>query len=81
MFYKILKSTPQFPSHFSKEACDVIRGLLQVDEKVRFGSGVDGFKVSLLSLLSLLSSLLSLSLPLDTYEKRFLQNHRLRQAV
>ena len=46
MFYKILKSTPQFPSHFSKEACDVIRGLLQVDEKVRFGSGVDGYKVS-----------------------------------
>ena len=63
MFYKILKSTPQFPSHFSKEACDVIRGLLQVDEKARFGSGVDGYKVSLsLSLLRLLLLLLLLLL-------------------
>ena len=59
MFYKILKSTPQFPSHFSKEACDVIRGLLQVDEKARFGSGVDGYKVSL-SLLLLVTLLILL---------------------
>ena len=38
MFYNIVHTAPIFPSHFSPEACDVIRGLLTISETERLGS-------------------------------------------
>ena len=42
MFYRIINTEPSFPTSFSKEACDCIRGLLRVNENERLGSGDDG---------------------------------------
>lgn len=39
MFYRIINTGPNFPSSFSDEAQDVIRGLLTVDETQRLGAG------------------------------------------
>jgi serum/glucocorticoid-regulated kinase 2 len=39
MFYRIINTGPNFPSTFSDESQDVIRGLLTVDESSRLGSG------------------------------------------
>lgn len=38
MFYRIINTAPSFPSTFSPEACEVIRGLLNVKEEQRLGS-------------------------------------------
>lgn len=42
MFYRIINTEPSFPPTFSPEACTCIRGLLQVDESKRLGSGPRG---------------------------------------
>ena len=48
MFYRIINTAPSFPTSFSPEACDAIRGLLTVKEEDRLGSpgtgGPDGIK-------------------------------------
>lgn len=38
MYYRIVNTLPCFPSTFSPEACDTIRGLLEVDVVKRLGS-------------------------------------------
>lgn len=42
MFYRIINTPPTFPSSFSKEASDVLRGLLTVSESERLGSRPNG---------------------------------------
>lgn len=42
MFYRIINAEPTFPPSFSPEACQVIRGLLKVNEFERLGSGPRG---------------------------------------
>lgn len=42
MFYRIINTEPSFPSTFSPEAVDCIRGLLKVNEHERLGSGPRG---------------------------------------
>lgn len=38
MFYKIINTAPQFPPHFSPEACTVLRALLNINPESRLGS-------------------------------------------
>ncbi|RYH06814.1 hypothetical protein EON65_42430 [archaeon] len=42
MFYRIINTEPSFPSTFSTEAVECIRGLLRVNEHERLGSGGRG---------------------------------------
>lgn len=42
MFYRIINTEPSFPSTFSSEAVECIRGLLRVNEHERLGSGPRG---------------------------------------
>jgi hypothetical protein len=42
MFYKIINTAPQFPPHFSEEACDLIVRLLNPAPAERLGSGDNG---------------------------------------
>eukprot|EP01039_Chlorochromonas_danica_P011443 gene11443-12795_t len=42
MFYRIMHTEPSFPSSFSPEVIDCIRGLLRVNENERLGSGPRG---------------------------------------
>jgi len=42
MFYRIINTPPTFPSSFSRDACDVLRGLLTVSEDDRLGCGSNG---------------------------------------
>jgi len=42
MFYRIINTEPSFPPTFSPESCTCIRGLLQVEESKRLGSGPRG---------------------------------------
>jgi serine/threonine protein kinase len=38
MFYKIINTAPQFPPHFSPEACTVLRALLNINPESRLGT-------------------------------------------
>jgi serine/threonine protein kinase len=42
MFYRIINTAPSFPSTFSPQACEVIRGLLNVKEEERLGAAAAG---------------------------------------
>lgn len=42
MFYRIMNTEPSFPSTFSPESCECIKGLLRVNEERRLGSGATG---------------------------------------
>jgi serine/threonine protein kinase len=42
MFYRIMNTEPSFPTTFSPDACECIRGLLRVNEERRLGSSDAG---------------------------------------
>jgi hypothetical protein len=42
MFYRIINTPATFPSAFSRDACEVLRGLLTVNEATRLGAGPGG---------------------------------------